>query len=229
MKLKPKKWEEFQHYKNRCPPWIKLQKSLLDDYEFHGLHVASRALAPMLWLLASESNDGSFDAGIDRLAFRLRSDKKELSAALKELIDKGFFIVASDALAECKSDAMPEREREGEGEAEKALVNDDAVDQPAKKDCPHDSIIALYHETLPALPRVAVWDERRKTYLRSRWREDPERQSLDWWRRWFGYVGKSDFLMGRVESKDRKPFQANLEWMLKPSNFVKILEGNYES
>lgn len=112
---------------------------------------------------------------------------------------------------------------------EKALVNDDAVDLPAKKDCPHESIIALYHETLPALPRVVVWDERRKTYLRSRWREDPERQSLDWWRRWFGYVGKSDFLMGRVESKDRKPFQANLEWMLKPSNFVKILEGNYES
>ena len=130
MKLTPKKWAEFQHYKDRCPPWIKLQKTLLDDYEFQSLHVASRALAPMLWLLASESTDGSFDADIDRLAFRLRTDKKELSDALKELIDKGFFVVASDVLAECKSDAMPE----AEAETETTLSGKpDAVRQKPKK------------------------------------------------------------------------------------------------
>lgn len=117
MKLKPKKWADFQHYKDRCPPWIKLQKSLLDDFDFHRLHVASRALAPMLWLLASESTDGVFDADIDRLSFRLRMDKAELRSALNGLITNGFFTVVQDAsstLAECLQDAVPETETETE-------------------------------------------------------------------------------------------------------------------
>lgn len=58
MKLIPRRWSDFQHYKDRRPPWIKLHKALLDDREYQRLPLASRALAPMLWLLASESKDG---------------------------------------------------------------------------------------------------------------------------------------------------------------------------
>jgi GT2 family glycosyltransferase len=54
MKLKPKKWSEFQHYKNRSPSWIKLHAKLLDDVAFQRLPRASQALAPMLWLIARE-------------------------------------------------------------------------------------------------------------------------------------------------------------------------------
>lgn len=93
MKLAPKNWREFQHYTNRMPPWIRLQRKLLDDKDFHRLPIASRALAPMLWLLASESVTGEFDAGVDELAFRLRSTEKEIEAGLKPLIEKGFFFV----------------------------------------------------------------------------------------------------------------------------------------
>ena len=32
-----KNWDEFQHYKDRNPPWIKLHNHLLDDYEFEML------------------------------------------------------------------------------------------------------------------------------------------------------------------------------------------------
>ena len=49
-----KSWDRFQHYRDRNPPWVKLHKQFLDDFDFHSLPVASRALAPMLWLLASE-------------------------------------------------------------------------------------------------------------------------------------------------------------------------------
>ena len=61
MKLTPRNWDDFQHYKERRPVWIKLHKNLLDDYEFHCLPVASKALAPLLWLLASEYSDGTID------------------------------------------------------------------------------------------------------------------------------------------------------------------------
>jgi hypothetical protein len=32
-----KNWSEFQHYKDRNPPWIKLHRALLDDYAFAAL------------------------------------------------------------------------------------------------------------------------------------------------------------------------------------------------
>jgi hypothetical protein len=35
--------------------------------------------------------------------------------------------------------------------------------------------------------------------------------------------------MGKVQSKDRKPFLADLEWMIKPTNFTKIIERKYEN
>jgi DNA-binding transcriptional MocR family regulator len=91
--------------------------------------------------------------------------------------------------------------------------------------CPHEKIIELYHSTLPTMPSVKVWTEKRRKLLQARWREDQKRQDLDYWERFFGYVAKSDFLCGRTE----KPFNCDLEWMLNASNFVKIIEGKYHA
>ena len=81
--------------------------------------LASKALAPLMWLLASESKDGTFDGSLDELVFRLHITPKDYQDGVKPLIDKGFFIVASGVLAECKQLAIPERETERETETEK--------------------------------------------------------------------------------------------------------------
>jgi hypothetical protein len=109
--MKPKNWETMQHYKHRNPPWIKLHKSLLDNYEFHCLQDASKALAMYLWLLASESDDGNICPDIVKLAYRLRSDEKKIKKSLDELISKGFFIDDSNMLATCKQYAITETEK----------------------------------------------------------------------------------------------------------------------
>jgi hypothetical protein len=114
MLLQPKNWAVFQHYKDRCPPWIKLHRDLLNDRVYMCLPLASKALAPLLWLLASETKDGQFDGSLDELVFRLHISPKEYEDGLKPLIDKGFFIVASGVLAESKQVAIPETERETE-------------------------------------------------------------------------------------------------------------------
>lgn len=126
MILRVRNWKEFQHYKDRAPPWIRLHRALLDNKDFHRLPVESRALAPMLWLLASESVDGVIDATADDLAFRLRTTEQDILLALKPLVDKGFFVMdqdASEVLAECGHVAVPEREAlqstETEAETEK--------------------------------------------------------------------------------------------------------------
>lgn len=122
MLLKPKNWAHFQHYKDRCPPWIKLHRDLLNNRDFMRLPLASKALAPMLWLLASESKDGAFDGSLDELVFRLHITPKEYEDGLKPLLDKGFFISDGVMLAPRLQNAIPETETEGETKKEKKVA-----------------------------------------------------------------------------------------------------------
>ena len=103
--------------------------------------------------------------------------------------------------------------------------------------CNHKAVVDLYHEHLPTLRKVEVWNDARKGYLRQRWREvaaelsEKEEMSeqvmLDYWARLFKYISQSKFLTGRVNDKGGRAFVADLEWILKPSNFAKIIEGKY--
>jgi len=99
---------------------------------------------------------------------------------------------------------------------------------PGIPECPHGDIIAAYHRMLPSLIRVREWTPERQKILRSRWREKPERQTLAWWEDYFAYVGKSDFLMGRTDGR-QGPFECDLEWLVRPKNLVKVIEGKYEN
>lgn len=119
--------------------------------------------------------------------------------------------------------ALPreEKRREEESIGTKVPVPDGDEKVP---NCPISEIVATYHATLPAHPRVRAFPDVAAKMLRSRWRESSDRQTLDWWREFFAYVGKSDFLAGR-----RTDFQADLLWLVRPTNFAKVVNGNYEA
>jgi hypothetical protein len=238
VRLIPKGWRDFQHYTNRNPPWIRLHRKLLDDSDFHRLPLASRALAPMLWLLASESLDGSIDGDVAELAFRLRQTEKEIDAALKPLISKGFFVVQQDAssvLADCSEKAPRDRgdtetDTETEEIAPTVLVASAAPKLPA---CPTDELIALYHEHLPTLPRVEILNDTRRKHLSARWREviadkeiaaspDPKAEALAWFAWFFKHANRSAFLTGK--SGD---WRAGFDFLIAPKSFAKVIEGNY--
>lgn len=115
-----KGWNDFQHYRDRNPPWVKLHKKFLDDFDFHSLPVASRALAPLLWLLASEHKtpqSGYIEGPASRISFRLHMTILEFDEAINPLIEKGFILDgdnASNALARSEQSAVPETETETE-------------------------------------------------------------------------------------------------------------------
>lgn len=120
--LRVKGWADFQHYKDRRPPWIKLHRELLENRKWHKLSYASRSLAICIWLLASEHEDpmsGLVDDDPEELAFRARMPEKEIVQSIKELIKQGFVeqikTDASDLLSVCYQDASPEAEAEAEG------------------------------------------------------------------------------------------------------------------
>ena len=116
---------------------------------YQRLPIASKALAPMLWLLASESNSGVIDKTTEEIAFRLRMTEKDILNAIKPLIDNGFFIDADNVLAECLQDATTEtEERKSRVRVEKEIDTPDGVS---------DSIFKDYLEVRKA--KKAKWTE----------------------------------------------------------------------
>ena len=108
--LRVKNWDEFQHYKDRNPPWIKLHRALLDDYEFARLQDASKAHLMLIWLFASQKN-GLIPADPSFLKKKLGLQREP---DLKLLIDHGLLITEQDAsnvLAESKRNAPLEEKR----------------------------------------------------------------------------------------------------------------------
>ena len=233
MNLIPKKWTDFQHYKNRCPPWIKIHRELLSDRDFMCLPLASKAMAPLLWLLASESKSGEFDASIDELAFRLRLTVDEVTSGLRPLIDKGFFLDASNMLAPCVQDAIPETETEGEEREAKASLS------PAKlPTCPTQSVIDVYHAELPELPSIKILSDSRKKAIGSFWkwvltskRTDGENRAktpddaMAWIGAYFRRAKENDFLMGRnTHAGTHANWQCDLDFLLTEKGKKHVIE-----
>ena len=101
--------------------------------------------------------------------------------------------------------------------------------------CPHQEILSLFADVLPELPQPRIWEGTREKNLASRWKwvmddlkkkgkEQTKEAGLDFFRRMFGYIKESDFMMGRNAS-----WSADLGWIVKGENFSKIIDGNYEN
>ena len=186
----------------------------------------------------------------DRLEWkdnRVKGIKRDLKNYCKNMFYNEFLKKYKDAFhlentprneAPCKPLVSQEQEQEQEQEHEKeeqptSPTGADSLPPAGEKlettapSCPHVKIIESYNEALPSLARVdlKLWKgSQREKDLRTRWKEDGERQDLDWWKSFFLSVGQSDFLTGR-----KKEWKADLGWLLKRSNFIKVLEGKYDN
>lgn len=103
---------------------------------------------------------------------------------------------------------------------------DEDVTSSASADrIPYNAVVTAYHEALPMLPAVRKLTEQRRRKLRKCWQDDQERQSVDYWKRFFEYVAKSDFLTGR----NGQWTSCDFEWLVDPSRHLKVSEGKYEN
>ena len=109
MKLRPKNWDTFQHYKDRRPPWIKLHHALVDDPAFHALKGEDAKYLMLIWLIASEDLEGYLPSNHD-LAWRLRIAEKQLTQLLARL-QAWIVYDASKPLSPPEQPATPEERR----------------------------------------------------------------------------------------------------------------------
>jgi hypothetical protein len=230
-----KNWAEFQHYKDRSPPWIKLHRALLDDFDFQCLPVASRALAPMLWLLAAEHSAGLVCIEPERIAFRLRMTPKEAAQAVTPLIEKGFLITASDLLADCKQPAIPETEIETE--TEKAIESAKA-DSHASADADPPSaegfqpIIDAYHAALPKCLHISVLNPKRKRRLgavRKLAKQVCEQQGWPYdepafFGAYWAECAEDPWMRGEVVNPNNPAWKQNLDVLLAEDRFAGVMD-----
>jgi hypothetical protein len=102
-------WDQYQHYKDRDPAWIKLYARLLDDYAFATLPDTTKWHLVGIFLLASKQGNripGDARWVQKKIAARTRVDLNALLAA-------GFIEEdASTPLQGCAPPAIPEKEQE---------------------------------------------------------------------------------------------------------------------
>ena len=101
--------------------------------------------------------------------------------------------------------------------------------------CPTAELVALWHDhCAPPLAAVGVINDARRTALAARWREVCAASSFDHdagldWFRWLFVerVGSSAFLMGRTRQRGGKAWRCSWDWLMRPTNFAKVVDGNY--
>lgn len=129
MRYKIKNWHDYQHYKDRCPPWIKLHHSLLTNEVWVMGNDACRVLVVACMLLAArnDKNDGTFNGDPEYLKrFAYLNTKPDF----KLLLDNGFIELVQDAstpLAECNTEQSREETEQRRAEKRQrplALPND---------------------------------------------------------------------------------------------------------
>jgi hypothetical protein len=124
---------------------------------------------------------------------------------------------------ENKNHRFSEKETNGyENEKPNVNVNDNVNcnDKENTRKKSAERIVDLYHKRCPSLPKVMKLTDARIRCINSRLKEYSEEEV----EKAFDKVEQSDFLKG-----EKGGWKASFDWILKPANTVKILEGNYDN
>lgn len=222
--LSVKNWSDFQHYKDRTPPWIKLHNSLLDSYEFECLPDASKAHLLCIWMLASRTGN--------KIPNNAEWIKKKIGASSKVdldlLIESEFLCYhdASDLLHNEKQNATrsvpSEEERRGEErEDNSSESNDSNVGKPTPPS--FEEIKNLYNSIFTELPKCKEVNNERQSKMRAMIRS--QLKTIEDWKMYFEYVKTNCTWVLQPKPKGG---QNNIDWFLKQRNYLGAKEGTYD-
>ena len=87
---------------------------------------------------------------------------------------------------------------------------------------PFAKIMELYNSICISFPKIKVIDGQRRKAVAARWRTY---KSIEVFERLFRLTEASDFMKGANE----KNWSADFDWIMKPTNMAKTLEGKYDN
>lgn len=158
--LRVANFEQYQHYKDRRPVWIKLHVSLLDSYDLNKLDYPSRLLGQLLLLVAA-THDNNIPYDPVYIAGKVAMDHKTVAKCLANLIAERFLVLskrkhsASKTLAKRSETASPEKRREEKRKNSPKAVTE-LGDVPAGDSGERPGIENEQTPELPVLPTLTL-------------------------------------------------------------------------
>lgn len=166
--------------------------------------------------------------------------KKSFTERYRDAFHLHDLIPPSPLQGPCKPLRSQEQEQEQEQEIKKQSPDGDCVETAVSTPAPSGKIVQIdrtpyaaildcYHDILPELRAVRKLTPARQQAIRNAWRGDLIGADLSKWQDFFSYVrARCPFLTGHKPGADGRAFQCDLEWLMKPANLVKVIEGKYE-
>ena len=97
---------------------------------------------------------------------------------------------------------------------------DKEKEEERRKRIDYQLIADMYNEICISFPRLTVMSDKRKQSVKARLNT----YTVEQFREMFEKAEASSFLKG----SNNRNWQANFDWLIKDSNFAKVLEGNYD-
>lgn len=140
--------------------------------------------------------------------------------AMLTLDDNRAYTLADDKRS---TDGIPnDNQRSTEDRLGKVSLGKDSKDNISSAEpTPYHQIIALYHQCCTKMPKVQKVTKARQASMRTLFKE----YGIEGFEDVFAKAGASDFLSGRTGNWNGCSF----DWLIKPSNFLKVLEGTYDN
>ena len=100
-------------------------------------------------------------------------------------------------------------------------IDNEILDVISSSHCPYKAILDLFNNICTSFPKLRLIDGKRKEAVQARWKTYG---SLDVFKELFERAEASRFLKGENDSN----WKADFDWMMRPTNMAKILEGKYD-
>ena len=144
---------------------------------------------------------------------QLESKKEYMRNYMKEYREKQRALTAGKPSCKTNSKAnVSEADKEEEKEKEKELEKDNKISSDLQ------SVVDLYHSICVSYPRIRSLSDARKKAIKARLKT----YTIDDFRTVFENAENSSFLKGTDGG-----WKASFDWLIKESNMLKVLEGNY--
>lgn len=179
----------------------------------------------------SQSENQKYSGSVQYLADWTKSSRQGIHKNLKALYDKGFIDKEEKYLNGVKFvDYWSTEFTGGVNKVDKGIKQ--SLQGGSKQSLHHnidihnkdknivDIIVCIFNETCLSLPKVVKLTDSRKKTINARLNE----HSIEDIETVFKKAEASDFLTGKKTN-----WSADFDWLMKPNNFVKVLEGNYDN
>lgn len=190
--------------------WFRFQNDFFINQKLFGLTDAQSILFIIILCEASKKNKPEVEINIDYLAAIRKTTSAKLIKDFQILIDLG---VVTPADSRQTASLLHATNDTNERTNERDVVCESGDSRHV--------ILSSWNELVKSLPKIKVWTKSRdraaKTLL--------SKQTVEDWSTACRKVEASDFLSGR----NGKWTSCCVDWLLKPANMTKVLEGNYDN